>query len=162
MKKLLILLLAAMFLYLTGCSFYDSYFLKDDKAASFSDKREVDENIETKAESVSNPKPLSGNVVFEVVDENGKVWLDNSCVISVRAGTTDTADIAVYFKLNDKGKAAFYNATSSNIGKTLPVKIDGEIISEPTVAEVIDSDEFILTGSLDIESAIELVEKLTD
>lgn len=59
----------------------------------------------------------------------------------------------VSLKLNDEGAKVFGEVTSENIGKSLPIVYDGEVISYPTVQSAITGGEAQITGMSTYEQA---------
>ncbi len=64
----------------------------------------------------------------------------------------------VLLEFNDEGAKIFEDLTSQNIGKLLPIYIDGIPISFPTVQEKISGGKAQITGSFTIDEAKTLVQ----
>lgn len=94
------------------------------------------------AEIIGTPAHLEfrdpdGNVVFEGKDikSAGAQWLDET---STRAG--------VAFELNSEASKAFEEATAANIGKSISIYLDDELISSPVVESVISGGKGVISG----------------
>ncbi len=66
----------------------------------------------------------------------------------------------VLIQFNDQGAEIFEDLTSKNIGKTLPIYIDGLPISLPTVQETISGGKAQISGSFSVEEAKSLARNL--
>ena len=66
----------------------------------------------------------------------------------------------VALKFDSEGTELFKNITEENIGKTVAIFLDGEIISAPTVQDVIRNGEAVINGSFGLAEAKELASRL--
>ena len=105
------------------------------------------------AEIIGTPAHLefrdpNGNVVFEGKDikSAGAQWTDDT---NTKAG--------VGFVLNSEASEAFAKATSEFLGQSISIYLDDELISAPTVNQVITGGQGIITSSAS-ESTEESVE----
>ena len=105
------------------------------------------------AEIIGTPAHLEfrdpyGNVVFEGKDikSAGAQWTDDT---NTKAG--------VGFVLNSEASEAFAEATSEFLGQSISIYLDDELISAPTVNQVITGGQGIITSSAS-ESTEESVE----
>ena len=105
------------------------------------------------AEIIGTPAHLefrdpNGNVVFEGKDikSAGAQWSDET---STKAG--------VGFELNKEASEAFSKATQEFLGQSISIYLDDELISAPTVNQVITGGQGIITSSAS-ESTEESVE----
>lgn len=88
-------------------------------------------------------KDSDGNVVISGSDiESASVVMDNQ-----------TNKPVVSLKLNAEGKNKFAQATAANIGKTISIYMDDEMISKPKVQSAITDGEAIISGSSNVEEA---------
>lgn len=71
---------------------------------------------------------------------------------------TNKPIILLYF--NDEGSKIFQELTARNIGKPLPIYIDGIPISSPTVQNEISGGKAQITGNFTVDEAKELVRNL--
>ena len=94
---------------------------------------------------------------MEFRDPDGNVVLTGDDVKSATA-MTDAAgsQFTVQLVLNDSGKESFAKATAANIGKSISIYLDDNMISSPTVNEAITAGEAVITGNFTLEEAREL------
>ena len=94
---------------------------------------------------------------LEFRTSDGTVVLTGDDIKSATA-VTDAAgsEYKVQLVLNDSGKEAFATATSENIGKTISIYLDDEVISSPTVNSAITGGEAVIEGDFTLDEAREL------
>ena len=92
---------------------------------------------------------------FRTID--GEVVITGDDVQSATA-VTDAAgsEYKVRLVLNESGKEAFAKATSENIGKTISIYLDDDVISSPRVNSAITGGEAVIEGNFTLDSAREL------
>lgn len=119
--------------------------------------RQGADRIRVEIPNVSDP-----NEVLEIigtpaqlyfVDEDGNNILEGSMIKDAAASQDENGQPCVAFELNDEGTKLFAEATAANIGKTISITLDGEVISAPTVNSVIAGGQGIITGDFTAESA---------
>jgi len=66
----------------------------------------------------------------------------------------------VVLNFNEEGTKLFADLTEKNIGKTIAIYLDGQVISSPTVNEKIPNGQAIISGAFKIEEAKLLVQRL--
>ena len=100
------------------------------------------------AEIIGTPAHLefrdpNGNVVFEGKDikSAGAQWTDDT---NTKAG--------VGFVLNSEASEAFAKATSEFLGQSISIYLDDELISAPTVNQVITGGQGIITSSASVST----------
>lgn len=71
-----------------------------------------------------------------------------------------TSEPTVVLSFNDEGSEIFKELTERNVGKPLPIYIDGELISSPVVEEAIPGGEARISGKFTQEEAQKLVRNL--
>ena len=102
-------------------------------------------------EELGNP----GSLEFQMPD--GTVFMTGDMVEDAQAATTTdrygNKAYIVSLTLNDEGAEIFGEVTSENIGKSLPIVYDGEVISYPTVQSAITGGEAQITGMSTYEQA---------
>ena len=69
---------------------------------------------------------------------------------------SQTGKPVVTLKLNEEGATKFAKATEDNIGKTISILMDEEVISAPVVNSAITNGEAVISGSSTIEEATSL------
>ncbi|MBM6829736.1 protein translocase subunit SecD [Anaerotignum lactatifermentans] len=94
-------------------------------------------------------------------DEAGNVLLTGDMVVNAtkQVGATSKngpSEPYVALEFSDEGKQLFAEATKANIGKTIQIVMDDEIISSPMVSTEITDGNAIITGNFTGESAEEL------
>lgn len=92
---------------------------------------------------------------LEFKTADGETIMDGSAVVSAEMGYLDGQPV-VQFTLNDEGAAAFATATAENIGSTISIELDGEVISAPTVNQAITGGQGYIEGNFTAESAQQL------
>ena len=109
------------------------------------------QDANTILEELGNP----GSLEFQKPD--GTVFMTGDMVEDAQAATTQdkygNKQYIVSLKLNDEGAKVFGEVTSENIGKSLPIVYDGEVISYPTVQSAITGGEAQITGMSTYEQA---------
>ena len=105
---------------------------------------EVVESGEGEIEDPFKATPLTGKYL-----EKAEVGFDQT-----------TYKPLVLLQFNDQGAEIFEDLTSRNIGKTLPIYIDGLPISLPTVQETISGGKAQITGSFSVDEAKSLARNL--
>lgn len=92
---------------------------------------------------------------LEFKTADGETIMDGSAVVSAEMGYLDGQPV-VQFTLNDEGAAAFATATAENVGSTISIELDGEVISAPTVKQAITGGQGYIEGNFTAESAQQL------
>ena len=102
-------------------------------------------------EELGNP----GSLEFQLSD--GTVYMTGDMIENAQAGTTTNSygnnSYIVELILTDEGAEVFAKVTSENVGKTLPIVYDGEIISNPIVNGAITGGQAMITGMNTYEEA---------
>ena len=96
-----------------------------------------------------------GSLQFQL--EDGTVVVDGSQVASAEAGVQQdnlkNNENVVKLEFDSAGAAAFATATSENIGKSIYIVYDGDVISAPTVKSAITDGSAVITGMADAQEA---------
>lgn len=100
-----------------------------------------------------------GSLEFQTQD--GEVFMTGTQVSTAKAGvyenpTTGSKEYVVSLTLTEEGADIFYNTTSENVGKYLPIVYDEEVISYPVVNEAISGGQAQISGMSSYEEAEEL------
>ena len=129
-----------------------------------------DDMITIEIPDVDNPEEAIANFMqtakLEFVDSSGKVVLEGKHVEWASADYIDNdsgnKEIGVSLKLTDEGSALFEAATktASATKDYIAIKIDGTVISQPTVNETISNGSAVITGSFDTETATALANNI--
>ena len=86
-------------------------------------------------------------------DEDGNVIIEGAMVKNAQAAQDENGKPCVSFELNDEGAKLFAEGTAANLGKTISIELDGEVISAPTVNSVISGGQGQITGSFTADEA---------
>ena len=89
---------------------------------------------------------------LEFKTPDGEVIMDGSAVKKAEMGYLEGQPV-VQFELNDEGTDAFAKATAANIGKTISIELDGNVISAPTVNTAITGGSGYIEGNFTADSA---------
>lgn len=71
-----------------------------------------------------------------------------------------TGEYYVSLKLTSSGKTKFANATAKNVGSSIAICMDSQVISAPTVQEAITNGEASISGNFTAEDAKSLANKI--
>ena len=150
----------------------DTVYKLQQRVASYSTEAQVYQegsdriNIEIPGVSDANAileemgKP--GSLTFQL--EDGTVVLEGTDVADARAATTSNSlgntENIVQLTLTDEGATKFAEATSENVGKTISIVYDGEVISAPVVNEAITGGTAQISGMADHEEADKLASSI--
>lgn len=83
---------------------------------------------------------------FEIIDEVGTVIVNTENLKSVSTLEDENAGHCVQIIFDEVGTEKFAEATLNNIGKTLYIYVDGNLVSSPTVQVAIINGEVIIQG----------------
>ena len=92
------------------------------------------------------------------LDPDGNVVLTGADVAGADAGIVDlkgngSKDYVVNLVFNDDAAKKFAELTEANVGKTISIQYDGEIVSAPSVKEAITGGKCYIEGQKDYEEA---------
>lgn len=98
---------------------------------------------------------------LEFTDESGEVVLNGTDIKSAEAATqqaqvTGATEYVVTLELTEEGTEKFAEVTAANVGKTISIIYDGEVISVPVVNSAITGGEAYINGMESYEEAEEL------
>lgn len=100
-------------------------------------------------------EPANTGQNYAATNLTGK-QLDNASVVF--DPTTGAPTVSLDF--DSEGTALFAQITKDNVGKTVAIYLDGEVISAPTVNEQITTGEAVISGSFTLEEAKALAQRL--
>ena len=80
-------------------------------------------------------------------DEDGNVIIEGAMVKNAQAAYDENNRPCVSFELNDEGAKLFAEGTAANLGKTISIELDGEVISAPSVNSVISGGQGQITST---------------
>ena len=98
---------------------------------------------------------------LEFRDPSGNVVVEGKNITSALPDQDGQGSNCVSFEMDSEGSKAFAEATAANIGKSISIYLDDELISSPTVQSVISDGRGQITMSgLSAEEALEESENL--
>ena len=119
--------------------------------------RQGDERIRVEIPNVSDPNEILRIIgtpaQLYFVDETGANLMEGSMIKNAQVSQDENGQPCVSFELNDEGSKIFAEATAANIGKTISITLDGEVISAPTVNSVIAGGQGQITGNFTADEA---------
>jgi len=119
--------------------------------------RQGDERIRVEIPNVSDPNEILRIIgtpaQLYFVDETGANIMEGSMIKNAQVSQDENGQPCVSFELNDEGSKIFAEATAANIGKTISITLDGEVISAPTVNSVIAGGQGQITGNFTADEA---------
>ena len=108
---------------------------------------------------------MTGELLF-LDEENYDAWSDGDSYEALLTGddiesanastSTDAAGVTqhmVSLEMTDEGTGIFAEATKANIGKTIYIIFDGEVVSAPKVMDAILNGSVVITGLDSLEEA---------
>lgn len=87
---------------------------------------------------------ISKNVKIELTDDNGEVWLDNSCFEKIEVKTGEDGIDYIEFVTTQEGKTKLLDATAENLGKPLTLTANNKLLFSPTVMTPIENGIFYM------------------
>ncbi len=93
----------------------------------------------------------TGNIVLQ-----GSQHVDSAAV----GYDNETNQPVVQLKLTPDGASAFATATAANVGETISIWMDEQLLSAPTVNDAITNGEAIITGMGSVENAQALADQI--
>ncbi len=101
----------------------------------------------------------TGELTFEGPD--GKVILTGKEVKEAGAYISQDNKYVVNLELNEDGTAKFAEATKTFLNKSIAIKMDGEVLTNPTVNAVISDGKAIIEGMSSLEEANSIASIIT-
>jgi protein-export membrane protein SecD len=80
----------------------------------------------------------------------------------VEFATQGLSEPQVGLKFDDEGTKLFSELTKNNLGKSIAIYLDGQIISAPTVQSEITNGEAVISGNFSLDEAKDLVKRLNE
>lgn len=109
----------------------------------------------TNANEILDELGKPGSLEFQT--EDGTTVITGSDISTATARSIQNSmgntEYSVELSLNDEGKEKFAQATEENIGKTIAIIYDGEVISDPEANEAIPDGSAHITGNFTYEEA---------
>ncbi|KAF5061024.1 Protein translocase subunit SecDF [anaerobic digester metagenome] len=110
-------------------------------------------DIPGKYQSANIVEQLSKTGVLTFKDADGKVVLEGKDIQEATPGYDDLGRIVVNLKMKDSGVQKFADATTANVGKSISINMDDEILSNPVVNEAIKNGQASITGQFTEDEA---------
>lgn len=110
---------------------------------------------------IFNEAAISESTAVEFKDENGTLLIDNNDIVKVYMKFSEWNKHYLELELTENGQLEFKAATEENIGKAITISADDEILSAPTVQDVIESGNIVISSNQSREELTELFNKLT-
>lgn len=126
---------------------------------------ETEFNPQAITEEIGNTAKLTFTAVEEdsttgEVTPTGNVLVDGANVVNAYAGYDDKGNAIVFLEFDSKGKEDFKNATTALKGKRLGICLDEEVISAPTVEQVLVDGKATISGNFTYETASTLANQI--
>ena len=96
----------------------------------------------------------TGNLEFK--DADGNVVLTGKDIEKATSILDDTSSPVVSLELNDEGQSKFAEVTANNIGKTISIYMDDELVSSPVVQSTITNGKAVINGMSSMDEATKL------
>ena len=113
--------------------------------------RQGNDRIRVEIPNVTDPNEIlriiGSPAQLNFKDEAGNVIIEGAMVKNAQAAQDENGRPCVSFELNDEGAKLFAEGTAANLGKTISIELDGEVISAPTVNSVISGGQGQITSS---------------
>lgn len=95
---------------------------------------------------------LGKTAMLEFRDESGKTLLTGADLKNSKAELQNN-NAVVSLEFTDAGAAKFEDMTRRNIGRTIAIYLDGELLTNPRVNEAISGGKAVITGQRDLADA---------
>ena len=119
--------------------------------------RQGSDRIRVEIPNVSDPNQILTIIgtpaQLYFVDESGNNLMEGAMVKNAQAAQDQDGKPCIAFELTDEGAKIFAEATAANLGKTISITLDGEIISRATVNTVIAGGKGEITGNFTADEA---------
>jgi preprotein translocase subunit SecD len=99
---------------------------------------------------------LGKTAMLEFKDPSGKTVLTGKDLRDSRAQAAPGQGAQVSLEFTSEGGETFFNLTSLNVGKTIAILLDGQVLTAPVVNEPIRGGKAVITGSRTIQEAEQL------
>ena len=113
--------------------------------------RQGNDRIRVEIPNVTDPNEIlriiGSPAQLSFKDEDGNVIIEGAMVKNAQAAQDENGRPCVSFELNEEGAKLFAEGTAANLGKTISIELDGEVISAPTVNSVISGGQGQITSS---------------
>lgn len=160
MKKIAIICCVILIVTLTGCDLNPIVNKlngnENSKVQSEEQGKELPDGTVLYKESV-----ISKNTVVEFKDDKENELIDNNDIVKVYAKFSEYNNYYIEFEFTASGQTKFANATKENVGKTITISANNEILSSPTIQYPIDSGNVVVANNQSYDELITLFDKIT-
>ncbi len=98
--------------------------------------------------------------LLEFTDPEGVTFMTGDMVSSAEPGIDQYGQYVINFKLNKNGAKLFGDMTAANVGRTLYILLDGEVLLAPRVNEPITNGEGSISGMGSREEAAKIAAQI--
>nr|WP_156478601.1 protein translocase subunit SecD [Anaerosporomusa subterranea] len=95
---------------------------------------------------------IGKTALLEFQDESGKTVLTGKDLKDAKAQIDQNRNL-VAIEFSDEGGKKFADLTSKNVGKTISILLDKQVLTSPVVQEVITGGKAVITGNRSIDEA---------
>lgn len=110
-------------------------------------------DIPGKYESATLVEQLSRTGVLTFKDPEGNIVLEGKDIQSATPAYDEFGRFVVNLQMKDEGISKFAEATKANVGKSISINMDDEVLSNPVVNEPILDGQASITGQFDEDEA---------
>lgn len=110
-------------------------------------------DIPGKYESAAIVEQLSRTGVLTFKDPDGKVVLEGKDIESATPAYDEFGRFVVNLQMKDEGVQKFADATAANVGQSISINMDDEVLSSPVVNEPIRDGQASITGQFGEDEA---------
>ncbi len=120
-------------------------------------QREGDRRIIIELPGVKDPDEainvLGKTAMLEFKDEDGNTVLNGTDLKDAQEETDQQGQNLVSLQFSDEGAKKFADLTSENVGRTIAIVLDGNVLTAPNVKEPITGGKAVITGERSLEEA---------
>ena len=98
-------------------------------------------------------KTIGKTAMLEFRDEEGNTVLTGTDLKDAQAATNQNGQNVVNLTFSDEGAKKFADLTTMNVGRTIAILLDGEVLTAPNVREPIIGGKAEITGQRTLEEA---------
>ena len=96
---------------------------------------------------------IGKTAMLEFKDEAGNTVLTGTDLKDAKEQTDQSGQNLVALEFSDEGGQKFADLTTKNVGRTIAILLDGEVLTAPNVKEPILGGKAVITGSRTLEEA---------
>ena len=123
-------------------------------------QRQGDRRVIVELPGVKDPDKaiavIGKTAVLEFKDEDGNTALSGTDLQNAHEQTDQQGQHLVGLEFSPEGGEKFAKLTTANVGKTIAILLDGEVLTAPRVNEPITGGKAVITGQRSLQEAHEL------